>query len=442
MADPYLDPFAYATLENLSAIEQEARARPHDPVTPRFKIEHHLDKIRIVNSLHAKIFFVKDADGYPRKLDVPANWKHAVGIEHHFDAKDWKGLARPVGRGFEGMEWPPRDVESLLWADEGACVGCLVKAKYAEDESVTLYAAECGTGSYVVYWDGEGYCVGIVEHNIKSREVLTMQDETEDQETSKKRKRSGQMKRGKKAVEVPWLALLIQSKDPALKPCSCNLEVWKNREEKWYERFELRNIDSNTVGVFALRYLPADHVVGETVGILLPDESEFSVPGETERLSSLTETSFESIADEIKHRWPITLGRPNDPSTAIFAYIENYVFGNFTRFVRHSCNPNAQRKECRLGNRRMNVLISIRAIAKDEEVTEDLGYDYVRAVGACDCGSDRCWLRKQAEENDMQDSSVPPGAVQDLSIRRVAYELVEVETGKHIDGGGCALMEL
>lgn len=73
-------------------------------------------------------------------------------------------------------------------------------------------------------------------------------------------------------------------------------------------------------------------------------------------------------------------------------FIDPRGVGNDAQFVNHSCEPNAELREIRLGDRVIVVIVALRAIKAGEEVLVDYGYESHRTMKPifCDCGSKRC----------------------------------------------------
>jgi histone-lysine N-methyltransferase SETD2 len=70
-------------------------------------------------------------------------------------------------------------------------------------------------------------------------------------------------------------------------------------------------------------------------------------------------------------------------------YVDAQQFGTVLRFVNHSCNPNTNFYEAAFGYRHTIVVVAIRDIAPDEEITISYG-DPKKLWFACHCGEENC----------------------------------------------------
>jgi len=80
-------------------------------------------------------------------------------------------------------------------------------------------------------------------------------------------------------------------------------------------------------------------------------------------------------------------GKPDDDLGTISAK----KFGNWTRFINHSCRPSTRFKEIVIGNRIRNMVVTLRDIDIFEELTINYGKDYWREC-FCECGESCCKL--------------------------------------------------
>lgn len=80
---------------------------------------------------------------------------------------------------------------------------------------------------------------------------------------------------------------------------------------------------------------------------------------------------------------------PSRPVEEVVALVSAARYGNWTRFVNHSCEAAARFVVVRVGGRWRNVLQAVRAIGAFEEVTVDYGEGYWRDR-RCVCGAEGC----------------------------------------------------
>ncbi|KAF2646585.1 hypothetical protein P280DRAFT_464787 [Massarina eburnea CBS 473.64] len=156
------------------------------------------------------------------------------------------------------------------------------------------------------------------------------------------------------------------------------------------------------VGLFTKEYIPANRPVGEFIGVLKPDLSYYDedVLARQDKLD-LPESQM-SEAEELQHTLDLPIGwLPVDkvdedvsmpdanaeadsepPCKAVYCRIDNYGYGNYTRFIQHSCVPNLELRTVRYGNVRMTVFFATRAVWPGEQLTRDLGEEYVSALSS------------------------------------------------------------
>lgn len=128
---------------------------------------------------------------------------------------------------------------------------------------------------------------------------------------------------------------------------------------------ELRAYGRKGVGVRALERIPAGAILGEYVGEVQPYDYrgdpvyalDFSIPGRA---------VDEVVATISAKRW-----------------------GNWTRFVNHSCEASTRFRALVLGGRCRSVVQAVRDIEAFEEVTVDYGEGYWRER-RCECGAAGC----------------------------------------------------
>lgn len=362
-----------------------------------------------------------------------------VGTETVLDEEAWADLPRPKGREEEEddsdndgivewtqnekgvgtrlfrpprkqpsnnttMTWPPRSASDLLQANQDEkCVGCLLRKQCLTTKHRTKYATRLQRGDTVnfhrPYPDDREVAVGYVVENLKMQEVVR-----------------AELYPSCERVETPWKSLVVNPNFGMPKDleigweklesggCECEGDIarWRKREKGWYKRFKLGRIASedgneekDEVGVFALGYVPGSTPIGETVGALKPDPFFWGVDSSSQNAQFQAPGIERRRTDVERHRIEITIGGQkqkgaeiddkgnDDEKKGITCFLDQGAYANFTRFVRHSCKPNAERKERRYGDLRMNVLFSIRDI-------QDLGLAWLEENGECRCGLEEC----------------------------------------------------
>ncbi|KAF2803273.1 SET domain-containing protein, partial [Mytilinidion resinicola] len=71
-------------------------------------------------------------------------------------------------------------------------------------------------------------------------------------------------------------------------------------------------------------------------------------------------------------------------------FVDSEMRGNWSRFLNHSCKPNASIYVARVGHTRFVAIRAARAIMKGEQITIDYQGDYFTTDFPCQCGEEGC----------------------------------------------------
>ncbi|KAI9831749.1 MAG: hypothetical protein M1826_003080 [Phylliscum demangeonii] len=116
-------------------------------------------------------------------------------------------------------------------------------------------------------------------------------------------------------------------------------------------------------GVRALEAIPKNFVIGEYTGAVIPKNSVY------DRIYSL------SI---------------NNTECEIIALVSSLQYGNWTRYINHSCRPSTVFSTWQVGGRRAMCVETIRPVEVFEQITVDYGNEYWSARRLCQCGEECC----------------------------------------------------
>jgi len=122
-------------------------------------------------------------------------------------------------------------------------------------------------------------------------------------------------------------------------------------------------------GLRCMASLPYRHLIGEYIGEIVP--------------KAINQASRQR---EI-HSYDLDGHLPNDHPA--FYIIRAEKFGNYTRFINHSCEPNVESVAYNKNGVAMIGIVTIKATKLGEELTMDYGEEYWRGK-SCKCGSERC----------------------------------------------------
>ena len=153
-------------------------------------------------------------------------------------------------------------------------------------------------------------------------------------------------------------------------PCTCS---FLTDPLIWHPLVELREYSHKGVGVRALQCIPKGAILAEYLGEILPS----------------------GYAGDPVYGFDFSLpGRRNDE---VVATISAKRYGNWTRFINHSCDASTKFRIVTQGARHRCVVQSVREIDVFEEVTIDYGFGYWR-YRTCECGVEGCYENvKRAE---------------------------------------------
>jgi SET domain len=174
--------------------------------------------------------------------------------------------------------------------------------------------------------------------------------------------------------------------------CHCSLERLKTRyaAEGGYvgDRVELRNMHPIMgTGVRALQHLPANALLEEYIGEIYP-------------INEKNDLGLYNNATYLFHQ----MRAPAEGSESAM-YIDPAIYGNWTRYMNHSCKPRVNFTVHSCGEKILTV-VTVRSQPIDfgEEITVNYGSDYfVGMKMACRCGEDVCklWNADKVEKNKM-----------------------------------------
>ena len=149
------------------------------------------------------------------------------------------------------------------------------------------------------------------------------------------------------------------------------------------------------VGLRATADIPADSFIMEYVGEVL-DYNKFK------------KRAKKYSKDDVQHFYFMALSSEH--------YIDASNKGNISRFINHSCSPNAETQKWTVGGELRVGFFSKKAIAKGDEVTFDYKYErYGQEAQKCFCNTDKCrgWLGgdpeadkdEECEDEDEEEST-------------------------------------
>jgi hypothetical protein len=153
--------------------------------------------------------------------------------------------------------------------------------------------------------------------------------------------------------------------------CSKSCDAW------WPEAMALRPVEGLGHGEFARQALTGDDPIGELTGQIVPAKKDADL-----------------LEGEDAYHSHITIGMWNsdDEAGQPKAWIDALHTGSIVRFINHSCEPNTNFYEGRVGmKRRMVYVDKFQEIEEGEQVTIDYGEKWFGSPDhPCLCGSANC----------------------------------------------------
>lgn len=160
-------------------------------------------------------------------------------------------------------------------------------------------------------------------------------------------------------------------------PCTCSFTT---SNDIWHPLVELRDYRRKGVGVRALQRIPARAILAEYVGEVQPSDY---------------------AGDPV---YALDFSAPGRASEEVVATISAKRFGNWTRFINHSCDASTHFRSVVQGGRYRSVVQAVRDIEVFEEVTVDYGEGYWRHK-VCECGVEGCYSSGRNEGPESWDLS-------------------------------------
>lgn len=147
--------------------------------------------------------------------------------------------------------------------------------------------------------------------------------------------------------------------------CSCDP---KTHPSVIHPLVELTEYDGKGVGIRALQSIQKHQPLGEYVGEILHPRG----------------------TKDPEATYGLSISAPND-SYEIVGIISARQYGNWTRYLNHSCDPNTEFATMLIGQKQRALIKTLRDVAIFEELTVHYGHDYwIHRDFRCRCGSSDC----------------------------------------------------
>ena len=97
---------------------------------------------------------------------------------------------------------------------------------------------------------------------------------------------------------------------------------------------------------------------------------------------------------------------PGTQPEEVIASISSKRYGNWTRFINHSCDSSTKFTVVTVGGRHTSVVQAVRDIEMFEEVTIDYGDGYWKQR-VCECGAEECYSRMRIKIEEEEEEEGP-----------------------------------
>ena len=183
--------------------------------------------------------------------------------------------------------------------------------------------------------------------------------------------------------------ICVKCGDKAFPPsCDCTPDEWRAQvAEKLNRWLRLKEYLGTGVGVQFMKTGKPGNVLGDYVGEIIPPGHYRETSHETNladlRLENDCDGDYSYAVDSSASKTPVSVGQVSAASR-----------GNWTRFLAHSCDPNARIDEKRVGRHRILAVELTKNVRPTFELTISYGDGYFSAKGAsklfCKCGKTTC----------------------------------------------------
>lgn len=157
-------------------------------------------------------------------------------------------------------------------------------------------------------------------------------------------------------------------------PCECS---FLDNPHVFSPLVELREYGRKGVGVRALQRIPKGAILAEYLGEIYP---------------------WNYSQDPV---YALDFSLPGARNDAVIASISSKRYGNWTRFINHSCDSSTKFTMFTVGGRHKAVVEAVKDIDMFEEMTIDYGDGYWKDR-VCECGAERCYTRMKMEAKDKE----------------------------------------
>ncbi|KAK4939307.1 hypothetical protein LTR10_020396 [Elasticomyces elasticus] len=157
-------------------------------------------------------------------------------------------------------------------------------------------------------------------------------------------------------------------------------------------------------GVRALQPFKKDVYLGEYIGEIYPYNKDHGRYGSDSGAMYLFPLGIARASDFTATGRPkksgTKKGRQQNATTEKDFQVDPGIFGNWTRYINHSCDPNTAYIKMNVGQKKRVFIQALRDIGFGEQITVSYGLRYFENLDlTCRCGSERCF-EKQRQDLD------------------------------------------
>ncbi|MCJ1250770.1 hypothetical protein MMC30_007998 [Trapelia coarctata] len=163
--------------------------------------------------------------------------------------------------------------------------------------------------------------------------------------------------------------------------CGCDPRNCDIVQEPLMELYHYNKYGARGTGIRTLQKIKKNTVLGEYLGEIVPSPAAYPLGPNDEKAFR----DFDTV-----YAWDLPVVSPVNTSKLSLGTVASGTYGNWTRYVNHSCEPSLKTSFEVIGNKVRILYRALQAIEPFEELTTHYGDYYFTEARVCQCGTDNC----------------------------------------------------
>lgn len=163
--------------------------------------------------------------------------------------------------------------------------------------------------------------------------------------------------------------------------CECDARNCDIVQEPLVELYHYNKYGARGTGIRTLQRIKKGTYLGEYLGEIVPTPSAYPKGPNGEKAFS----EFEDV-----YAWNLNIVTPGRSNGLAMGTVTGGTYGNWTRYVNHSCEPSLRTTFEAIGNKLRILYRAGEDIGPFEELTTHYGIHYFNEGRICQCGADSC----------------------------------------------------